>query len=78
MNVSAPHAAAVRIVLDVLLLRGPDATDAPFRMCTADPAVFMSPERLAAARRFAAYVPRGTTAQSVDRVASTIAPLLTT
>lgn len=69
---------AQQIVLDVLALRGPDANGGPGRMVTADPAVFMSPERLALARRYERMVPRGTSTADATRVATAIAPFLTT
>lgn len=70
------HPNAQQIVLDVLALRGPDATGG--RMVTADPTQFMSAERLALARRYDRMVPRGTTTADAERVAMAIAPFLST
>lgn len=67
---------AVRIVNDVLTLRGPDTTDGPFRMVTTPPELFMTPARLELAKRFADMVPRGATTDDVARIAATIAPVL--
>jgi hypothetical protein len=64
---------AVRIVTDVLYLRGPDPSGAvPFRMVTTE----LPAHRGAIARRFAHLVPLGVGPADVHRVAATIAPLL--
>ena len=66
-------ALARQIVLDVLFMRGPDATgDATFRMHTAEVPV----HRLATARRFQHLVPKGCGIDDVPRIAATIAPVL--
>ena len=69
-------AQARQIVADVLLLRGPDPNGGPGYMVSTEPQLFMSHERLALARRFAALVPGGTTMADVARIASAIAPHL--
>lgn len=70
---NTPTTTACQIVLDVLLLRGPTNDGGPFRMVTADPVCFMTPERLAMAQRFSSMVPPGTTVADVRGLAERIA-----
>jgi hypothetical protein len=67
---------AHQIVLDVLTLRGPDPNDAPFRLVTADPRIFMGTRRLELARQFSHLVPAGTSPADAPRVAADIVPFL--
>lgn len=68
---------ALRIVLDVLTMRGPDPNGGPFRMYGVEPEHMLSAERVALARQFAAMVPPGTGVHDAPRVAAQIAPLVT-
>jgi hypothetical protein len=67
---------ALRIVLDVLAMRGPDPNGGPFRMYAVEPQHLMSAERAALARQFAALVPPGTGIHDAPRLAAEIAPLV--
>jgi hypothetical protein len=67
---------ALRIVLDVLAMRGPDPNGGPFRMYAVEPEHLMSAERAALARQFAAMVPPGTSVHDAPRIATAIAPLV--
>lgn len=67
---------AMRIVLDVLALRGPATSGEPFRMYAVEPDRLMSPERRALAQRFAALVPQGATVDDAHEHVATIAAYL--
>lgn len=69
---------ALRIVLDVLAMRGPDPNGGPFRMYAVEPEHLVCAERAALAKKFSALVPPGTGVQDAPRIASEIAPLLKT
>ena len=64
---------AKQIARDILALRGPDPNGGPGWLVTADPALFMSAERLQLARKYSRLVPPGSSVADVPRLATTIA-----